>query len=107
MALKSSLPSFAADPDSMIRRLRRMREISVDELSRICKIPSADIRRWERTNTVPSGERLYALAKVLRVDAAVLSGKPRDYPREGDQDSAPAWFLAETQRILTLFPQRR
>lgn len=107
MALKSSLPSLAADPDSMIHRLRRTREISIDDLSRVCNIPAADIRRWERTNAYPSKEQLCAIAKALHVDASVLTGKPRDYPLPSVSINVPSWFIAETQHILALFPQRR
>lgn len=107
MTLKSTLPSFAADPNSMLRRIRRVREISIDELSQQCNIPAADIRRWERTNTYPEIERLRTLAKVLKVKPTLLTVDTSKAPTPEAVEDIPAWFIAETQRILTLFPPRR
>lgn len=105
MSIKSSLPSLAADPHSMIRRMRRVREISVEELARRCQVPMADIRHWERTNTYPDQATLSTLATALHVKAAVLMRKG-DGPLPGAPVGVPAWFLALTQRVLTLFPPR-
>jgi ribosome-binding protein aMBF1 (putative translation factor) len=107
MTLKSSLPSLAADPDSMIRRIRLARELTVEELSLRSKIPVPVIRHWERTNTCPEKEELRNLAMALHAKVSTLTGKGRYVPPMDDLAGVPDWFIAATQRILTLFPQRR
>lgn len=104
MPLKSTLPSFASDPDSMLRQIRRARELSIPELANRSKVPIPLIRHWERTNTCPDLQHLRALATALHVRPAALTRQGR-YRGAKDVAGVPAEFIAQTQRLLLLFPQ--
>jgi ribosome-binding protein aMBF1 (putative translation factor) len=113
MSIKSTVPSFASHPDSMISKVRRDRGMTIESLSlRTCINPDV-LRYWERNNRCPAGDTLKTLAKALQVKTAVLTGKKpflsssgKLYMPEvlGTMAKPPEWFVAMTQRIRVLFP---
>jgi ribosome-binding protein aMBF1 (putative translation factor) len=104
MSIKSSLPSFASDPHSIIYKVRQSRRISVEELSRRSGVSAQDIRRCERKNVLPGDQALTALAKALLVKTAVLLGKQKFVPDELPPEIQPSpAFIAHTRRIQEMF----
>jgi ribosome-binding protein aMBF1 (putative translation factor) len=113
MSIKSTVPSFASHPDSMISKVRRDRGMTIESLSlRTCINPDV-LRYWERNNRYPQGDTLRTLARALQVKAGVLTGKKPFLTQKGDIHlavnpggavKAPQWFIDMTKRIQTLFP---
>lgn len=113
MTIKSTVPSFASHPDSVLYRVRRDRGMSIEALSTRTSIHPDVLRYWERNNKYPTGETLRKVARVLQVKAGVLAGKKPFVPQQCDirdpkalpsPTRPPEWFVAATKRIRTLFP---
>jgi len=100
MKIKSTLPSFANDPQSTLYRVRRSRRMSVEELSRRSGVPTLLIRRCERTASLPHDEALRELSHVLGVAMTVLLGF---LPCPVMETQPSAAFIEQTRRLQLIF----
>jgi transcriptional regulator with XRE-family HTH domain len=67
-----------SDTGERIRKLRKLRGITAEEVTRQLRMSSATIWRWESGKHIPPPARIYQLAEILKTSAAYLRGEIDD-----------------------------
>ncbi len=68
----ASMPGYAAEVGTAIRRARRANRLTQPELGRRVGLSTNAISAWERGRSAPSIENLRRLCEVLDVDPRIL-----------------------------------
>lgn len=90
-----------------IAELRKLRELTQDDLAGLIEVDAETVSRFERGISMPSLERLWAIAEALDTGMSDLITEPSALPNDQIRSLATtmATLNAEDQRLLIDFAQ--